>query len=153
MSDLRTELLSIREDKGRLTAALVVEAARPADAPLHGRFTWDDTAAAERYRILQAGKLIRSVRVTFNRRDPAMGRGRVREFISVTRPTDFENPDPAFAEQQRVYESIDVIVQDPVARAVVLNQMNREWRGFMTRYQQFDEFWRMVVGDFPENED
>lgn len=50
-------------NKGILTPSLVVDAARHPDHPLHKAFTWDDSAAAEKYRENQARVLISSVRV------------------------------------------------------------------------------------------
>ena len=52
-----------RRDGGLLRPAAVVDAARDEDSPLHGAFEWDDTEAAEKYRLLQAQTLIRSFRV------------------------------------------------------------------------------------------
>ena len=39
----------------------VVDAARPADAPLHNCFTWDDHACGERVRREEAGQLLKVV--------------------------------------------------------------------------------------------
>lgn len=39
----------------------VVAAARSPKSPLHSKFTWDDTEAAEQYRLWQARQLIRVV--------------------------------------------------------------------------------------------
>lgn len=61
VAEALASLASARD--GRLTPGDVVEAARPAESPLHDQFEWDDTAAAERYRLEQARALIRSVRV------------------------------------------------------------------------------------------
>lgn len=58
-------LEKIRVDRKTLTAELVLEDARRSRSPLHGFFEWDDGVAAERYRLSQAGHLIRSVVVTF----------------------------------------------------------------------------------------
>ena len=48
---------------GTVTPREVVDEARPEDSPLHGAFEWDDGAAAEKYRLEQAQRLIRSFRV------------------------------------------------------------------------------------------
>jgi len=47
--------------KGAVGPREVVEAARPTSAVLHSYFTWDDTAAAEKYREQQAAHLMRSI--------------------------------------------------------------------------------------------
>lgn len=62
---IRTALAEIKgtHPEGLLTAEAVVDAARHPDHPLHSFFTWDDTQAAEQWRLLQARGLIRKVRV------------------------------------------------------------------------------------------
>jgi len=46
------------EHAGLLQPATVVEEARPVSSPLHEHFEWDDSQAAEKYRIQQARQLI-----------------------------------------------------------------------------------------------
>ena len=55
------ELTRIAKAHGGISPAVVVDEARPEDAPLHPVFTWDDTIAAESYRRQEARQLIRSV--------------------------------------------------------------------------------------------
>lgn len=50
-------------DDGKRELKDVVEAARPDDAPLHGYFTWDDALAAERFRQMEAGRMVRAIQV------------------------------------------------------------------------------------------
>lgn len=49
------------EHGGLLNPADVVEAARPLKSPLHSRFEWNDSKAAQEYRVWQARQLIRVV--------------------------------------------------------------------------------------------
>lgn len=58
-------LESIRTKCSVLTPGVVLDDARKAKSPLHQFFEWDDTTAAEQYRLRQAGHLIRSISVTF----------------------------------------------------------------------------------------
>lgn len=55
------------EGGGSLTSRAVLTAAEHPASPLHDHFEWSDTAAAERYRLQQAGALIRRFRIV--RRD------------------------------------------------------------------------------------
>lgn len=48
---------------GEVTAAVVIDAARPEDAPLHAAFEWDDAVAAEKHRAEQARLILRSIRI------------------------------------------------------------------------------------------
>jgi len=57
------ELARISRENGELTAPLVVQDARPDDAPLHPVFEWNDEVAAELHREHQARNLIRSVQI------------------------------------------------------------------------------------------
>lgn len=50
-----------REHGGLLRPKDVVNAARTPRSPLHARFEWDDTVAAEEYRLWQARQLMRVV--------------------------------------------------------------------------------------------
>jgi len=57
--DIIRALNDLRGRDGIILPAQVVEAARDADSPLHDHFEWDDTDAAEKYRIDQARYLLR----------------------------------------------------------------------------------------------
>lgn len=72
----------IRREKGALQAPDVVEAAREADSPIHAAFEWDDGKAAEEYRLIQARRLIVSVRVL---NSPIQG-DKAPAFVSVRTP-------------------------------------------------------------------
>lgn len=62
LEEVRLELRKLHCE-GRLLAQDVVEAARNKASVLHGFFDWDDSSAAEKYRLDQARDLIASVRV------------------------------------------------------------------------------------------
>jgi hypothetical protein len=67
------ELARIQTAHGAITAPLVVDEARPTDAPLHPAFEWNNLVAAEQHRQHQARNLIRSVQIieTDNQMSPA----------------------------------------------------------------------------------
>jgi len=50
-------------NQGRLEPDTVVKAASNPRSPIHDRFTWDDTEAAQKLRIIEARALIRSVKL------------------------------------------------------------------------------------------
>lgn len=52
----------IKEEHGSLTPEYIVQAARPVDHPLHAYFEWNDTIAAQQYRLQQARSIICSIR-------------------------------------------------------------------------------------------
>jgi hypothetical protein len=56
-----------KQHKGRLKPSHVVDAARPSNSPIHGHFQWDDNAAAEAYRLIQARQLIQSITIEYHK--------------------------------------------------------------------------------------
>ena len=68
MSDI-ADRLRLLEVENNLDPVAVVEDARDPTSPLHGFFEWDDTAAAQQYRLGQARQLIRRVKIEVTVRD------------------------------------------------------------------------------------
>ena len=57
------ELSRIAERDGEVKASVLVSESRPKEAPLHPAFTWDNKKAADLYRLEEARRVIRLVRV------------------------------------------------------------------------------------------
>lgn len=131
---LRDQLQSIYDQHGRLTAALVVDTAKPKAHPLHARYyALADREAAYEYRKVLAAKDIRSVRVVYREADESDPERSVRAFHAV-RDDD----------GNRSYEPVERVVHDEFLSHLVLADMEREWKALRRRYEQFDEFWQMV---------
>jgi len=60
---------SLENERGELTPHAVLDDARDPSSPLHSQFDWDDTRAAEKYRVEQARRLIRTVRLVITERN------------------------------------------------------------------------------------
>jgi hypothetical protein len=54
---------ALADRRGRIIPRRLVEAARDPSHPLHDQFPWDDSVAAERYRLDIATKIIREIRI------------------------------------------------------------------------------------------
>ena len=129
---LRDQLTNIARDFGALTPENVVAAARPTTSPLHERFEWDDTVAAEKYRVSQAAKLIRSVRLTYD----TDGKGQeqtVRAFLAVPGT----HPDSA---HRAAYQPSDKVLADPLTTALLLRELERELTALRTKYGHLEGF-------------
>ena len=98
----------------------VVSASRPADAPLHPVFEWDDAVAAEAHRVEQARSLIRSVVACSTSRPDAEP---VRAFVSVSPDNDGPR-----------YTTMHYAMADPDLRAQILAQALSELRAFERKY-------------------
>jgi hypothetical protein len=68
--EVARELEDIKEENGLLTPSLVVERARDSMSVLHACFEWNDTTAAEKYRLQQARTLILNVQVIVKHSEP-----------------------------------------------------------------------------------
>lgn len=119
------ELEAIRERHGGITAEVVVDEARPEDAPLHPAFEWDDKVAAEEYRKEQARTLIRAVVI---RRPEAEERAPVRAFVTVKEESG-----------STIYTSTVAALSDPDLRAQVLRRALRELDSWRQRYHDLEE--------------
>lgn len=106
-------LRDLEKDSGRLVPGDVVEAARDPDSPLHSHFTWDDTEAADKYRLQQAGVLIRSVKLEITVRDiPLSVVGYVRDPDLDTHTSGYRNV-------------VNLRSEGDSARAIVVDEMKR----------------------------
>lgn len=115
-----------QQAKGELTPNDVLKDARHNNSPLHGYFEWDDTAAAEEYRLSQARGLIRSVVAIYvSDGKPAK---RMRAFVHINEPGAQHYRDTAHAMSQQK------------TRDIVLRQAWREFQAWRRRYEELDEF-------------
>jgi len=134
---LREALELLEAEHGGLTPKMVVEAARPDDAPLHA-FVFDRTIteAAESWWLQRAQDLIQSVRIRQQKEDgPDLI---VRRYVSVD-----TNGGP-------VYRDIEKIAQDPIAKEIALRDMRREWQALQSRYKGYQEFWTLIQAEVPD---
>lgn len=105
-----------------LTAENVLEANRAEETPLHDEFEWQDDVAAEKYRLHQAGNLIR--------------------FICIASETEQQSiPIRAFlkTEAAQPYKSLNVIMQSADDYAAMLDRARRELAAFKNKYQALTE--------------
>lgn len=86
---------------GVLTPAAVVDAARDESHPLHDRFEWDDSKAAEAHRLNQARVLIRSVRVVVTLNERSV------QTIQYVRHPDRPKHEQGYASFQQLVENAD----------------------------------------------
>lgn len=133
MADLRSVLTDHYKKHGELTPQIVVDEARPKDAPLHDRFEWDNKIAGEKYRIVQAQQLIRSVQIEFV--SSATGeRHFVRGFHSLREA----------GQETTGYAPTEELVQDQVATRLLLRQCEREISDLKRKYGHLSEFAEMM---------
>lgn len=117
------ELERLEQFHGRLVPRLIVDAARRPDSPLHDFFEWNDSKAAEKYRLIQASVLVRTVQVTIT--PPDMEPRTVRAWVS---------PSPGGG-----YFGIAKVLSDAEMRAQLLEQAHTDLLAFQNRYNSLSE--------------
>lgn len=154
MSGLRDHLQAIYNELGRLTPDDVVNVASDPAHPLHKSFEWDDSVAGAHYRREQARNLIKSVRVTYTKPGTEEPRS-VRAWHAVryvTLEMDDEGEEIGPGRASYVYEPAEKIAADPILARIRLAEMQREWRIFRRRYEEFAEFWEMIRSDLQQGD-
>jgi len=130
--EIGERLSKIRQQhQGRLTPEAVLDDASDEASPLHPAFVWDDTEAAHRFRIQQAGQIIRAVVVVVESAEKV---GPVRAFVSV-RQQDDDAPS---------YTTIEHAMSDESLRTQVIAQALAEANEWKQRYKQYGELAKIV---------
>ena len=112
------------EHGGLLRPSDVVKAARAKTSPLHSRFTWDDTKAAQEWRLHEARNLIRvMVHILPNGSDEPQ-----RVFVSLNRDTESEG-----------YRPLISVMSDKQLREALLQQAMAEMDYFTEKYESLKE--------------
>lgn len=134
-SDVAAELHRIaKANKGNLTPEAVVKNAESPRSPIHKFFTWDDSEAAKKCRLLEAQMLIRSVKVVVetHAQDKPL---KVRAFVSV-KPT---GDDAAEDSEERCYVPIKAVLSSEDYRRQMLEQAASELGAFRRKYSILKE--------------
>lgn len=119
-----------QQRKGELTPQDVVDDARHSNSPLHSFFEWDDGAAAEAYRLVQARGLIRAVVAVYVSDDrPAV---RQRAYVHV--------PEPGAGHYRETSHAMGL----STTREMVLRRAFAELNQWRKRYQDLHEFADLI---------
>lgn len=120
---IEKELRAIHSRDGVLTCEAVVDAARPENSPLHDYFTWSDSFAAERYRLIEAGRLIATVRIEYT----------PKKATQVVYTPAFI-PTGTSSEGKRQYYPVEEISKNDFLKSKALADARREMENTRDRY-------------------
>lgn len=136
-----SELERIRRLNGdTLHAPAVVSWARKnPDSELHKKFEWDDTEAAQKYRLVQAHGIIIQVRVTAEKEDG--GKIRVPVWSHMR------------SERGQGYRLTSEVMSDEHFRAQLLGQARSDLVRVQTKYKELEELSEVidVINTYVEN--
>lgn len=118
------ELEAIAQSNGGIVdPQSVVDASRSEDAPLHNLFEWDDSVAAEKYRVTQARFIIRNITVCEDAKPT------VRQFVHAVQPG---------------YVTIHTALKSEEMKAALLDRAVADMTAFRAKYRALEELCEVV---------
>lgn len=129
------EIDRIQQRDGVVTKETLLDESRPEEAPLHPAFEWDDTKAAEKYRLTQAKSIINDIVVEVIRTGEDEPK-KVPAFVNVVKGL----------QNNAQYLSVDVAMSDEDHRKAVLENAKSEFNAFKRKYSNLTE----LAGVFAE---
>lgn len=121
-------LEDIEKNAGAVTKELFLDASRPDSSPTHSLFDWDDKSAAEKYRLVQSGRIINNLVVTIKKSkndDPIATKAVVN--VSVK------------DKEKATFVSTIKAMSDEGQRNNVLRRALHEMQAYEDRYRSFKE--------------
>jgi polynucleotide 5'-kinase involved in rRNA processing len=122
VSPVHQALLAIAKRDGTITPEVVVAEAADQTSPLHRVFEWDDSAAAEQWRLVQARSLMRRYRIVIETSEE--------ETVKVR----------AFSHTGTGYQRTDEAMAEPASRDFIFAQAVRELAALRRKYQALVDF-------------
>ena len=123
------ETLEGLAQSGELTSKRFLDVSRPETASTHSMFEWDDSVAAERYRLQQATVAINSVEVQIVNEATA----------TVTSQAAFVNVVSKAPARTGSFTPIEVALSDENMRNALLGNALNELKAFRRKYNQLSE--------------
>lgn len=120
---------SIEERDGSVTPESFLEASRPEDSPTHGAFEWDDSIAAEKFRLSQSRHIINDIRVKIIREGDDAPKEKHIAFMNVTEGRH----------NKAEYKSMSIVMSNDDSREVVLKNAMQELTSFREKYRKLSE--------------
>ncbi len=141
-SKVATEVRRVLDKHGELSSDLLLRESTPKNAVLHSSLNWDNAEAGHQYRLIQCGRLIRSVTVQITRHD---GEPRtVRAYVHIPKVDDEPGDED---EGPSGYVPQEAVGYSPELSRLALREMERRWKQLRRTYQEYAEFWLMIQGE------
>lgn len=125
------ELERIEAKYGAVTSKNVLEESRRKSAALHKCFEWDNTKAAERYRLMQAHTIINAVHVVYESDEGQIEAPAVVN-ISMRRC------------EEGSFVSHAIALADTTMRGIVLSRALNELKTFKEKYASLQELSKVI---------
>jgi len=134
-------ILAMAKKHGAITRDMVLAEAQKKRSPLHPHFCWDDTAAAHEYRLIQAGELIRKIKVTVESAGDKTVR--VRQFHHVFQEVPSDE-DAGETEQRGIFVTLETALSVTSYRDQMLESCKRDMTAFRVKYSALNEVAHII---------
>lgn len=138
----------IEAKEGAVTSKNFLEASRPEDSPTHAIFEWDDSVAAEKYRLAQSSECIRNIRIEIEEVPTQEVQLKLKLSDADDEPQKpnkctaraFVNTTESVGTRPGRYESFAKVMSDKDKRFVAINNALREFKWLLNKYDFISEF-------------
>lgn len=129
----------VERENGIVTPDAFLNKARADDSPIHSMFTWDDSVAAEKYRLQEARNIIRCLSVTIIKSDDAP-----KSYTAYVNIAEKKN--------EGKYLNINDAFEDDDTRSIVLGRALKELEAFANKYSLLEELEEVftAINEFKE---
>lgn len=133
----------IEQTEGKVTKESFLDYSRDKNSETHSLFEWDDSIAAEKYRLATAGKIISQLEVTIVHEDTQPRE--ITAQIETEEPQErkisaFVNIAPKAPTVNATYYNVERAMSDADTRKQVLRNALFELQAFERKYKNFTEF-------------
>lgn len=127
------EIMEICEELESATPQQILEKARDSNTELHKCFTWDDTEAAEKWRISEARAIVRNLKIIEQKSDKQSEPTTIRVFYK----TDNESG----------YKPTKLILKKPDEYKVLVERCRSELLAIKQKFNsisEYEEIWELI---------
>lgn len=127
-----------KANKEVLTPEIVLKNAASEASPIHNCFTWDDSEAAKKCRLIEAQMLIRSIKVIVEPH-PQAKPIQVRAFVSIDKNEAERDDEGKSVKPDRSYIPLAKVISNDDYRKQMLRQALAELAAFRRKYSILTE--------------
>lgn len=133
-------LESIEEKEGKVTSASFLEYSRPETSETHSMFEWDDSIAAEKYRLRQSAAIIGQIEVEIQYIDTQQEASE----IQITPVPAFVNVAGKSTRASATFANVVTAHEDSALWKQVMQNALGELNTFKRKYARYKEFAKVI---------
>jgi len=129
----------LEKEEGSLTSKIVLDSARAEESPIHSLFEWDDSVAAEQYRLRQATQLICNLTVEVETEERPI-ECRAYMDVSEAKTGSFVNVKSAF----QVEETRDIVLKRALNELIAFKTKYKNLLELQTVFEAIDTLEKVI---------